>query len=110
MTEAPKNQCFKPGSLITHFETEGLKVTPAIRSLDNLVTKLTCADVQKCKRELAIYILTHDDPDPEFRRELLAEFDACPCCQSWLGHNRPPADDGADSPMPRRQKSFDFDR
>jgi hypothetical protein len=97
MTEA-KNRCFKPGELIADFEKQGLKITPAIRSMDNLIPQLTCAEVQEYKRELAIYILIHDDPDPEFRRELLSSFETCPCCQQWLGHNRPP-----------RQGSFEFD-
>jgi hypothetical protein len=47
---------------------------------------------------------------PEFRRELLKEFDSCPCCQNWLGHNRPPADAYNEPDYTRRQTSFDFKR
>jgi hypothetical protein len=89
MSEAPKNP-FRPGELIAQFESERLKVDGWVRSIDEHLPHATYEEIQKVKRELAIYILTHDDPDPEFRRELLAEFDTCPCCQSWLGHNRPP--------------------
>jgi hypothetical protein len=39
---------------------------------------------------------------PEGRREMLAEMESCPCCQHWLGHNRPPGD--------APQASFDFEQ
>jgi hypothetical protein len=42
----------------------------------------------------------------EDRREILATLETCPCCDRWLGHNRPPADDS----NPRRQTAFDFNR
>jgi hypothetical protein len=79
-----------------------------IRRIDKLFPQLTLEECEELHRWLTLHILMHDDPDPEFRRELLKQFDTCPCCQTWLGHNRPPADD--DDPPPRRQTSFDFDR
>jgi len=108
MTEVRNNR-FKEGDLVAHFRTLGHKITKATISLDKLMPELTPEEIEKLKHWMTRYILINDDPDPEFRRELLKEFDACPCCQTWLGHNRPPAEDG-ESPMPRRQKSFDFDR
>jgi hypothetical protein len=50
------------------------------------------------------------DGTAEDRREVLATMDTCPCCDRWLGHNKPPADDVAESSPYRRQKTFDFDR
>jgi hypothetical protein len=97
------------GEFLAWAKAQGWKIRPCHIAMDKLVPELTLEDWQELNHWMALHILINDDPDPEFRRELLAEFDACPCCQQWLGHNRPPAEDG-DSPMPRRQKSFDFDR
>jgi hypothetical protein len=109
MSEA-KNQCFKEGELIAHFEAAGVKVVPAIRSIDKLMPRLTCEEIQKLKHWMIVEALVYHDLDPEERRELLSRFDTCPCCDQWLGHNRPPADDSGPPSPYRRQKSFDFDR
>jgi hypothetical protein len=103
MTEV-RNDKFKEGDLVAHFRTLGHKIPKAIISVDKLMPQLTPEEIVKLRRWMAIYILVDDDPDREFRRELLSEFDSCPCCQGWLGHNRPPTDNTL------RQKSFDFDR
>jgi hypothetical protein len=95
---------------LTWVTAQGWKIRPVHRSFAKLCPKLTLEDWQELNHWMTLEILMHDDPDPEFRRQLLAEFEQCPCCQQWLGHNRPPADDVVDSPMPRRQKTFDFDR
>jgi hypothetical protein len=105
MTEV-RNDIFKEGELVTSFREGNLKVSKAIISFDKLLPQLTLEEIHELRRKLAIYILVHDDPDPEFRRELLSQFDSCPCCQTWLGHNRPPDDD----PSMRRQSAFDFNR
>jgi hypothetical protein len=102
MTET-RNDIFKEGDIIALLRPDGRGITPSIRSVDKLMPQLTRDELSELRRRLAISILVNDDPDPEFRRELLKEFDSCPCCQHWLGHNRPAADD-------RRQPSFDFER
>jgi hypothetical protein len=99
-----KNPC-KEGDLVAHFRSLGMKVSKPIISIDKLMPRLSQEEVHKLHRELAIHMLLNDDLEPALRRELLKQFDTCPCCQTWLGHNRPPADDPA-----RRQTSFDFDR
>jgi hypothetical protein len=107
MTEA-RNDIFKEGDFISDFRAKGLKISKALISFDKLMPQLTIEEIERVRRELAILMLTRDDDlDPELRRELLSEFDTCPCCQTWLGHNRPPADD---DDAPRRQTSFDFER
>ena len=34
-------------------------------------------EIKKLERWMAIYALVNHDPDPEWRRELLKEFDTC---------------------------------
>jgi hypothetical protein len=104
MTET-RNEIFKEGDIIALLRPDGRGITPAIRSVDKLMPQLTRDELNELRYRLTISILVNDDPDPEFRRELLEQFDTCPCCQHWLGHNRAPADD-----PPRRQSSFDFER
>ena len=99
----------KEGDLIARFRTKGLKVSKTIISIDKLMPKLTDEDIHTLHREVALYMLTHNDLDPEYRRYLLKQFDSCPCCQTWLGHNNPPADDEPEPPY-RQQTSFKFDR
>jgi hypothetical protein len=51
------------------------------------------------------------DATPEERRQLFKDYrlESCPCCDRWLGHNEPPAnDDPDDGPSYRRQRSFNF--
>ena len=108
MTEV-RNDKFKEGDLVAHFREEGMKVSRTIVSIDKLMPQLTLEEIEDLCHWMTLEELVHGNPTPERRRELLKEFDTCPCCQTWLGHNRPPAEDG-ESPMPRRQKSFDFDR
>jgi hypothetical protein len=107
MTEV-RNNIFKEGDFVSHFRAKGLKVSKRIINMDKLLPELTPEEIEKLGRHMAIYRLTHDNLDPAERRELLKQFDICPCCQAWLGHNRPPADDGAPSAL--RQRSFNFDR
>jgi hypothetical protein len=109
MTEV-RNDRFKEGDVIRLLRPDGRGITPTIRALDKLMPQATPEELREFRRELAIYILVNDDPDPEFRRELLKEFDTCPCCQGWLGHNRPPADAYSEPDYTRRQRSFDFER
>jgi hypothetical protein len=105
---------WKEGDLIAVLRANGRKViTKRDIALDKDMTELTFEEGREVFRRLALYILMNDDPDPEFRRELLSQFDSCPCCQTWLGHNRPPDESpptSGDSNPPRRQTSFDFKR
>jgi hypothetical protein len=99
---------WKEGDFVAHFRALGSKITKPIIGIDRLMPQLSQEEVHKLHRDLAIYMLLNDDLDPAERRELLKQFDTCPCCQGWLGHNRPPDDDG-DPPTPyRRQRSFEF--
>ena len=87
---------------------KGIEPSKGLLKDCELMSELTRDELKQVFDWLTLYILMHDDPDPEFRRELLSKFDTCPCCQHWLGHNKPPTDD--DDPPYRRQTSFDFDR
>jgi hypothetical protein len=100
----------KEGDFIALMTKNGRKPSNirVIRSIDKLFPQLTLEECEQLDHWLTRYMLMEHDLDPEMRRKLLSKFDSCPCCQSWLGHNRPPAHEG-DLP-PRRQKSFDFDR
>jgi hypothetical protein len=83
----------KEGDLVAHFHAKGMKVNKALIAIDKLMPRLTPEDIHKLHRWMTLEMLINDDLDPTHRRELLKEFDVCPCCQGWLGHNRPPADD-----------------
>jgi hypothetical protein len=87
---------------------EGTKPNRAVIRLDEEMTLLTRDELEKLYHWLTIDLLADPDTDPEWRREILSTLDVCPCCERWMGHNRPPADDG--DPPYRRQASFDFDR
>lgn len=100
MTEAGNHM--KEGDLVAHFRSAGVKISKHIVAMDKLLPELTIEEIHRLRRELAIHMLVHDDPDPELRREFLSMFDTCPCCQGWLGHNQPP---GARA----QQGAFDFD-
>jgi hypothetical protein len=103
MTEV-RNDIFKEGDLVANFRAKGLKVPRVLISIDKLMPQLTPEEIEKLLRWMILDELVHHDPDPETRRRLLSKFDTCPCCQNWLGHNRPPADDGDP------QSSFGFER
>src|SRR5262245_113889 len=99
-----RNDKFKEGDFIALMRANGHKVTQTHRAIDKLMPQLTPEELEELSRWMMLEMLVHGDPSPERRRELLKEFDNCPCCQHWLGHNQPPADNTL------RQKSFDFDR
>src|SRR5262249_29489015 len=98
----------KEGDFLAWATAQGWKIRRTHRAIDKLCPELTLEDWQELYHWMTLEELIKQNPTPERRRELLKEFDNCPCCQSWLGHNRPPEDDS--DPPPRRQKSFDFDR
>jgi hypothetical protein len=82
-----------------------------ITELDRLFPQLTDAEVDELHHRMLMEELNKRDLSPERRRELLKQFERCPCCDSWLGHNNPPAGDAViDDPPPRyrRQTSFKF--
>lgn len=82
---------FAEGDFIALLKNDGLKPSKAAIQVDKLLPLLSDKDLDKLRRwmELEPFV----DADPERRRELLSEMDVCPCCDRWLGHNRPPADD-----------------
>jgi hypothetical protein len=85
---------FKEGDLIASFKAKGLPIRRQIVAIDKTLTLLTRADLKKARDWIRFNLLADPETGPDERRELLADLDTCPCCQRWLGHNQPPADDG----------------
>jgi hypothetical protein len=85
MTTEPR---FAEGDLVAAFKSNGLKLSKPITQIDKLLPPLSDADLRQLLRWMDL--MPFADADPERRRELLSERDVCPCCDRWLGHNRPP--------------------
>jgi hypothetical protein len=98
------------GSLVNWIIAQGRKPSKTARLVDENLPFLTRDELDKVRDWIARDALMRPDTDPEWRRQLLSEMDVCPCCERWLGHNKPPADDGDSDPPYRRQPSFDFKR
>jgi hypothetical protein len=101
----PGNNLFVEGQLVASLKAKGLKVSKAAIQLDKELPLLTRDELEKVYNRLTLDALSDPETTPAERRELLSKLDVCPCCQRWLGHNRPPEDD---EPPHRRQPSFDF--
>jgi hypothetical protein len=82
------------GEFVAHMKAKGSKITKAHIRIDELMPLLTPDEIHKLHTWMTFQELADPDTDPEYRRELLSRFDKCPCCDRWLGHNKPPADDG----------------
>jgi hypothetical protein len=100
---------FKQGELIADFIAAGViaadKPPPKhIVEMDKLLPQLTEEELRKVFHELDMLLLMDPETPPDLRREILARFERCPCCERWLGHNRPPADDGEPA-----QAAFEFE-
>ena len=76
--------------------------------MDLLLPQLTWEELEKLRHWMRIDLLAN--ATPEQRHEMLSTMDTCPCCDRWLGHNKPPANDADDVAPYRRQSSFKFDR
>jgi hypothetical protein len=100
----PRNRKFSEGDLVALLKVADRKPSKAVVQLDKLLPLLTDDDLENLHREITIRQLV--DADPVQRRELLSGVEVCPCCDRWLGHNRPPAEDS--DPPYRRQTSFDL--
>jgi hypothetical protein len=101
------------GDYIARLTAKGIKPSKAAIQIDKEMPLATLDDLKKLHHWMLIEELAN--ADPQQRRELLSKMDTCPCCDRWLGHNQPPADDGAPAePVKnthrayRRQPSFDF--
>jgi hypothetical protein len=96
-------------SLLASMRADGIKPSKAALHLAKLFSEedFTREELQEIYDYVTMHMLLNGSP--EDRREVLATMDACPCCNRWLGHNKPPADDD-DVPPFRRQSSFDFER
>jgi hypothetical protein len=95
------------GQLIAELAAAGItKLSRAAIKVDKLLPELSDDDLRELYRQLTINLLATGTD--EERHEMLSTMDTCPCCDRWLGHNRPPPD--ASDPPHRRQTSFDFDR
>jgi hypothetical protein len=92
---------FAKGDLLASFAEAGIKPSRAAKRLDELLPQLTRAELKEIFDWMTLQELADPETTPERRRELLAGFDRCPCCERWLGHNKPPADQ-------QRQEAFDF--
>jgi hypothetical protein len=106
MTTTEAAGIFKKGDIIALLRPDGTNVTKTIRRIDELMPLLTRDELKELHHRMTIETLA--SADPARRREIVSTMDVCPCCDRWLGHNRPPADDG--DPSYRRQTSFDLDR
>jgi hypothetical protein len=92
-------------SFLADLRAKGIKPSKACMKFCELMSEETRDGLREVSDHLMMLMLL--DGSPEDRREVLSTMDTCPCCDRWLGHNKPPADD--DGP-PRRQTSFDFKR
>jgi hypothetical protein len=81
-------------SVVAALRANGRKVTKAAIQIDKLLPLLTRDELKRLRDWMTRQTLLDPDTDPEFRRELLTTMDVCPCCERWMGHNKPPADDG----------------
>jgi hypothetical protein len=70
-----------------------------------ILPQLTDAELERVK--LALLTEAMERGDTELIHDMLSGMAECPCCKRWLGHNRPPADDGP-SPTKAKQTSFEF--
>ena len=101
---------FEKGDIIALLCKDGRKPTRTIVRVDELMPQLSRAELKELYDRLTRDALMDPETDPEWRREILSAMDKCPCCDRWLGHNKPPADDGESEQPYRRQDSFKFDR
>ena len=106
------------GELLAILKAAGIeKPSKAAVRVDPLLAELSRDELKQVfewleLEELKELVDPNAEVTPEERRERLSQFDVCPCCQQWLGHNNPPAE-GDEPPAPtpyRRQASFKFDR
>ena len=83
------------GELLAMLKAAGIeKPSKAAVRADALMAELSRDELKELYDWLTLEELTLDpDTDPEYRRKLLSTVDVCPCCQQWLGHNNPPADE-----------------
>jgi hypothetical protein len=82
------------GSLVARIIAKGDKPSKAVIQIDKLLPLLSKDDIKKLLHRMTFDQLADPATSPERRRELLSGMDRCPCCERWLGHNRPPADEG----------------
>jgi hypothetical protein len=98
----PPNWPSQKGEIVAHFRSKGLEVSKALIAIDALLPQITSIEERaKLLHWMRMYELANE-PDPERRRELLKQFDACPCCGGWLGHNNPPPEGLRARQRPRR--------
>ena len=112
MTTTKEVGIFTEGQIIAAMganKAKGWKPTRAIIAIDKLMPFLTQAEIEKLRLHMTLDDFNDPNLAPERRRELLDKMDVCPCCQRWLGHNRPPADDDGGDPQHWRQASLNFD-
>lgn len=93
------------GQFIAQLTAAGIKPSRAAIKCDELLPELSGDDLRKLYHRATIELLA--EATPEERREMLATMETCPCCDRWLGHNKPPDDDNG--LRYRRQGSFDFE-
>jgi hypothetical protein len=106
MKTVPVTEC----QLIALLQAKGIKPSKAAIRLDAELPEWTRDELKELYDRLSRDALMDPDTDQEWRRELLSTMNKCPCCDRWLGHNKPSADAGESEQPYRRQDSCKFDR
>jgi hypothetical protein len=96
--------------ILANLQAKGEKPSRTFARVIELLRQATESDVDELLDHMRLRALMDPDTEPEYRRELLSRYERCPCCDRWLGHNRPPADAYNEPDYTRRQTSFDFKR
>jgi hypothetical protein len=71
-----------------------------------LLPQLTDAEKEQVRLELITEAMRRGETD--LLHEMLDGVAECPCCQRWLGHNRPPANEGNPPTTKAKQTTFGF--
>jgi hypothetical protein len=88
--------------ILAGMRADGIEPTKPHLEIFELVAEMTPDELEEFHEWLTWQVL--QESTAQERREILSKMDTCPCCERWLGHNRPPADNTL------RQKSFDLER
>ena len=80
----------KKGDFLALLDADDIKPTKAACRVDELLPQLTRDELKELLHRMTFDELADPNTDSETRREILSTMEVCPCCQHWLGHNRPP--------------------
>jgi hypothetical protein len=94
------------GSCVKYLLPLASKNRAGTDELEEMLMQCTREELKQIYDQLTIEVLA--EATPEERQEMLKTMDTCPCCDRWMGHNNPPADDDNHDQPYRRQSSFKF--